>query len=125
MVYFYHKELLHKKSLVFSFLIFFGLGLNSCFFLYQKLGFSQRFCKSILDLDSKFISFLENFINSNFLIELELRKTISKNLFFLKSIKSYRGFRHLKKLPSRGQRTRSNARTCKRVIFKFSFLKQK
>ena len=47
------------------------------------------------------------------LVEGELRRTVSQNIRRLKDIKSYRGLRHLKGLPTRGQRTRSNARTRK------------
>lgn len=44
-------------------------------------------------------------------IEGELRREISGNVKRLKDIKSYRGVRHLKRLPVRGQRTKSNTRT--------------
>ena len=46
-------------------------------------------------------------------VEGELRRTVSQNIKRLKDIKSYRGSRHTKGLPVRGQRTRSNARTRK------------
>ncbi len=44
-------------------------------------------------------------------IEGELRREVMLNIKRLKDIKSYRGMRHLKGLPSRGQRTRTNSRT--------------
>lgn len=44
-------------------------------------------------------------------VEGDLRKAISQNIVRLKEIGSYRGMRHAKGLPSRGQRTRTNART--------------
>lgn len=44
-------------------------------------------------------------------IEGELRRSISANIRRLKDIKSYRGSRHAKKLPVRGQRTKTNSRT--------------
>ena len=46
-----------------------------------------------------------------FTIEGELRRQISANVRRLKDIKSYRGSRHLKKLPARGQRSKTNSRT--------------
>lgn len=46
-------------------------------------------------------------------IEGDLRRESSGNIKRLKDIKSYRGSRHLKRLPVRGQRTRTNARTLK------------
>jgi small subunit ribosomal protein S13 len=47
----------------------------------------------------------------NYTVEGDLRKEISENIKRLKEIVSYRGVRHGKSLPVRGQRTRSNART--------------
>jgi small subunit ribosomal protein S13 len=46
-------------------------------------------------------------------IEGELRRDVSGNIKRLKDIRSYRGMRHSKKLPARGQRTKTNARTLK------------
>ncbi|MBC7564717.1 30S ribosomal protein S13 [Candidatus Saccharibacteria bacterium] len=48
-----------------------------------------------------------------FTIEGELKREISANVKRLKDIGSYRGSRHTKRLPSRGQRTKTNARTLK------------
>lgn len=51
----------------------------------------------------------------NFTIEGELRRDISAHIKRLKDINSYRGSRHAKRLPARGQRTKTNARTLKGV----------
>lgn len=48
-------------------------------------------------------------------IEGELRRTVSGNIKRLKDINSYRGSRHAKRLPARGQRSKTNARTLKGV----------
>ena len=50
-----------------------------------------------------------------FTIEGELKRTVASNVKRLKDIQSYRGSRHAKRLPSRGQRTKTNARTLKGV----------
>lgn len=50
-------------------------------------------------------------IEKKAVVEGDLRRNISDNIKRLRDIGSYRGTRHAKKLPSRGQRTRSNART--------------
>lgn len=50
-----------------------------------------------------------------FLIEGELKRNISGHIKRLKDIQSYRGSRHAKRLPARGQRTKTNARTLKGV----------
>lgn len=60
----------------------------------------------------------ENTIRSiveGFKIEADLKREVSGNIKRLKDIKSYRGTRHTKRLPSRGQRTKTNARTLKGV----------
>ena len=49
----------------------------------------------------------------NLTIEGELKRTVSSNIKRLKDISSYRGSRHAKRLPVRGQRTKTNARTLK------------
>ena len=51
----------------------------------------------------------------SFTIEGELKREISSNIKRLKDIQSYRGTRHAKRLPARGQRTKTNARTLKGV----------
>lgn len=48
-------------------------------------------------------------------LEAELKREVGGNIKRLKDIKCYRGVRHTKKLPSRGQRTKTNARTLKGV----------
>ncbi len=50
-----------------------------------------------------------------FRIEGELRREVGANIKRLKDIKAYRGMRHAKRLPARGQRTKTNARTLKGV----------
>ena len=52
-------------------------------------------------------------IEANHVVEGQLRRTISQNIQRLKDINCYRGWRHKKGLPVRGQRTKTNARTRK------------
>ncbi len=59
------------------------------------------------------ISKINNIIDKHFTVEGALRRQIAQNIQRLKNIGSYRGIRHRKGLPVRGQRTRSNARTRK------------
>ena len=51
--------------------------------------------------------------NDNILVEGDLRRDIAMNIKRLKEIGCYRGIRHRKGLPVRGQKTKTNARTCK------------
>ena len=68
--------------------------------------------KRARDLTSKEISKLQKLLE-DYTIEGELRKQVNDNIDRLKRIKAYRGIRHIKGLPVRGQRTRTNARTRK------------
>ena len=54
---------------------------------------------------------IQEAINDQFEVEGELQRKVVTNLKRLKEIKSYRGMRHNSNLPSRGQRTKTNART--------------
>lgn len=64
------------------------------------------------DLTEKQVNDLKNTLEKGgFLIEGELRRDISGNIKRLKDINSYRGSRHAKRLPARGQRTKTNNRT--------------
>jgi small subunit ribosomal protein S13 len=63
------------------------------------------------DLTAEEISRLQAFIETNFPVEGELRQRIKTNVNRLKDIRTYRGVRHLRRLPVRGQRTRTNSRT--------------
>ena len=57
------------------------------------------------------IARIQDVINADYLVEGELQRIVSGNVKRLKDIKSYRGQRHAAGLPSRGQRTKTNART--------------
>lgn len=63
------------------------------------------------DLTDAEIGRIQDFINTNFTVEGELQRIVSGNVKRLKDIGSYRGLRHKQNLPSRGQRTKTNART--------------
>ncbi len=54
---------------------------------------------------------IQDLITADYVVEGELQRIVSGNIKRLKDIKSYRGLRHTANLPSRGQRTKTNART--------------
>jgi small subunit ribosomal protein S13 len=54
---------------------------------------------------------IQDIINNSLTVEGELQRIVTANIKRLKDIKTYRGQRHANNLPSRGQRTRTNART--------------
>jgi small subunit ribosomal protein S13 len=86
-------------------------------------GIGPKFAKSILakakidptvrvkDLTESEVGEISDIINNDYLVEGELQRVVTGNIKRLKDIKSYRGARHARNLPSRGQRTKTNART--------------
>ena len=83
--------------------------------------FSQQICtalnipksKRVNELTDEQILKIREYIDQNFTVEGDLRRETSLNIKRLIDLASYRGSRHRKKLPVRGQRTRCNARTRK------------
>lgn len=65
----------------------------------------------VKDLTDAEVGRIQDYINEHFTVEGELQRIVTGNIKRLKDIKSYRGIRHTASLPSRGQRTRTNART--------------
>jgi small subunit ribosomal protein S13 len=63
------------------------------------------------DLTDSEISRIQEIISDKYTVEGELQRVITGNIKRLKDISSYRGLRHKANLPTRGQRTRTNART--------------
>ena len=67
--------------------------------------------KKTADLTETEVSRLKDYIEGNFKVEGQLRQEISQNIKRLKEIGSYRGVRHIRGMPVRGQRTKNNSRT--------------
>ncbi len=65
----------------------------------------------VKDLTDVEISRIQDFINETYTVEGELQRIVAGNIKRLKDINAYRGMRHKANLPSRGQRTKTNART--------------
>jgi small subunit ribosomal protein S13 len=65
----------------------------------------------VKDLTDAEIASIQEVINSKYTVEGELQRIVSGNIKRLKDINAYRGLRHKANLPSRGQRTKTNART--------------
>ena len=87
----------------------FGIGINITSKILKNASIDPS--KKTKDLSDSDVSKIRQVIESEFLVEGELRVEIQNNIKRLGDINSYRGIRHRKKLPSRGQRTKSNART--------------
>ncbi|OGE84269.1 MAG: 30S ribosomal protein S13 [Candidatus Doudnabacteria bacterium RIFCSPHIGHO2_01_FULL_49_9] len=67
--------------------------------------------KRTQDLTEAEVGKLKEYIEGNFKVEGSLRQEVSQNIKRLKEIGSYRGLRHIRGLPVRGQRTKTNSRT--------------
>lgn len=67
--------------------------------------------KKAKDLTPEDINKIKDYIEKTFKIEGELRQIIRSNIARLKETEAYRGMRHSRKLPARGQRTKTNSRT--------------
>ncbi len=87
----------------------YGIGRTSAFRILKEAGVNPA--ARTKDLTGEEINKIQSLIEKNYKIEGELRQLIRQNINRLKEIKSYRGIRHMKKLPVRGQRTKSNSRT--------------
>jgi len=69
--------------------------------------------KRAKDLTEEQVAQINQLIERKYVVEGQLRRQVLQNIQRLKEIKCYRGMRHMKGLPVRGQRTRTNARTRK------------
>jgi len=67
--------------------------------------------KRTKDLTDAEVGRIQDYINEHLTVEGELQRIVAANIKRLKDIKAYRGLRHAMNLPSRGQRTKTNART--------------
>ena len=67
--------------------------------------------KRAKDLTQEEVSRIKEFMEKNYKVEGELRQVIKQNIGLLKDLQTYRGVRHLRHLPVRGQRTKTNSRT--------------
>ncbi|MBI5147931.1 MAG: 30S ribosomal protein S13 [Parcubacteria group bacterium] len=67
--------------------------------------------KKAKDLNSEEANKIKDFIEKNHKIEGEMRQLVKQHIGRLKDIRCYRGLRHVKRLPARGQRTKTNSRT--------------
>jgi small subunit ribosomal protein S13 len=89
----------------------YGIGLTSSRVILNKLKIS--FDKRVKDLSDDEVAAIQKEISGNYDVEGELRKQVKLDIQRLQEISSYRGLRHKRGLPVRGQRTKTNARTRK------------
>jgi len=89
----------------------YGIGLVTSQKILTETGVNPD--TRVKDLTDSEIASMRDFIVNNLTVEGDLRREVQMNIKRLTEIGSYRGLRHRRNLPVRGQRTRTNARTCK------------
>lgn len=89
----------------------YGIGRPRARFLIEQTGLEAD--TRVRDLTEDEVNRLREAIDQNFVVEGDLRRDVQLNIKRLIDIGSYRGLRHRRGLPTRGQRTRTNARTRK------------
>jgi small subunit ribosomal protein S13 len=97
-----------KKKVEFSLAYIYGIGRTNVVEILEKAKVDRN--KRTNDLTAEELARLQKVVDE-LKVEGDLRKEVQQNIGRLKEIGSYRGMRHSKGLPSRGQRTRTNART--------------
>ena len=97
------------KRVVISLTYIFGIGDTTSEKILESTSIDPS--KRVKDLDEAELTRLRDFIDRNYIVEGDLRREVNMNIKRLIEIGSYRGMRHRRNLPARGQRTRTNART--------------
>jgi small subunit ribosomal protein S13 len=89
----------------------YGIGRSTAQYILDKAGID--FSKKVSEWNDEELSLIRNIITNEFKVEGQLRSEVQMSIKRLLDIACYRGLRHRKGLPVRGQRTRTNSRTRK------------
>jgi small subunit ribosomal protein S13 len=102
-------DLPRDKQVETSLTYIFGIGRTRSRKILAAAGINPM--TRVKDLTEAEIAAIRDFISSNYRVEGDLRREVLNNIKRLQEIGTYRGMRHRRNLPARGQRTRTNART--------------
>jgi small subunit ribosomal protein S13 len=100
-----------NKRVEISLTYIFGIGKTSSQKILEKTGVNPD--TRVQDLSETEVSRLRQVIDEHFIVEGDLRREVAMNIKRLGEIGCYRGLRHRRHLPVRGQRTKTNARSRK------------
>lgn len=100
-----------NKACKIAFRYIYGIGPKFALDLCEELGIEPD--RKSRDLTDEEVTRISALIERKYVVEGQLRRSITQNLARLKNIRCYRGIRHIRNLPCRGQQTQSNARTRK------------
>lgn len=104
-------DLPRDKRIEYGLTYIFGIGLTTSRRILSAAGINPD--TRVRDLTESEVSKISAVITSNLKVEGDLRREVAQNIKRLMDIGCYRGLRHRRGLPVRGQRTRTNARTRK------------
>lgn len=100
-----------QKRVIIALTYIYGIGKVKAKEIVAKLGVDES--KRVNELSDQEVLRIREIIDSDYLVEGDLRREVSMNIKRLMDLGCYRGLRHRKGLPVRGQRTHTNARTRK------------
>ena len=101
----------NQKRLEIGLTYIYGIGRSTAQKICSDLGLDPN--EKVRDLTDEEVTKLRGYIDSNLEVEGDLRRERTQAIKRLQEIGSYRGLRHRRNLPARGQRTKTNARTRK------------
>ena len=99
----------NDKQIAYALCYIYGIGQKTAAEIIEKAKVDPTV--RVKDLTDQEVSAIQDVINERHIVEGELHRVVTANIKRLKDIKAYRGSRHANNLPSRGQRTKTNART--------------
>ncbi len=104
-------DLPNKKRMEYALTYVFGIGLHTSRLILTAVGID--FNKRAHELTEDEAAAIRQEIQANYVVEGDLRKKVAMDIKSLMDLGSYRGLRHRRGLPCRGQKTKTNARTRK------------
>ena len=99
----------NDKKILYALTYIYGIGQSNSRKILKKVDISKDIATK--DLSESDLEKIRKIITSDYKVEGDLRMNVSQNIKRLKEINCYRGVRHIRNLPVRGQRTKTNART--------------
>lgn len=108
----FYKKKKKKKNVLVQLKTIYGIGFSKAKTLCSKYEINSFISGNIFSLPEFFE--IEHYLNKELIVKVALKNQISDNIDLLKKIRLYRGVRHKHNLPVRGQRTHTNAKTCKK-----------
>jgi len=104
-------DLPREKAVLYALPLIYGIGKHNAAQVIEKAGVNPT--TRVKDLSEADVAHIREILDRDYQVEGDLRREVNSNIRRLIEIGSYRGLRHRRGLPTRGQNTRSNARSRK------------